>query len=112
MVKELGKYSLEELMKAVEHKKMEEEAAHQKRLSMARLAVVNSVLNYVEILGLAPAEELEEIDVKEFVEVLKSAEEAVLNTGELTKEVLKTPLVRKTIAVNSLDELLDLMGRF
>lgn len=112
MVKELGKYSLEELMKAVEHKKMEEEAAHQRKLSVARLAVVNSVLNYVELLGLLTAEEIEKIDIKEFVETLKSAEDSVLNKGELTREVLKTPLVRKTIAVNSLDELLDLMGRF
>lgn len=112
MVKELGKYSLEELMKAVEHKQMEEEAAHQRKLSVARLAVINSVLNYVELLGLLTAEEVEEIDIKDFVEVLKAAEDSVLNKHGLTREVLKTPLVRKTIAVNSLDELLDLMGRF
>lgn len=112
MVKELGKYSLEELMKAVEHKKMEEEAAHERKLSVARLAVINSLLNYLELTGIMTAEEVEEIDMKEFVEALKAAEESVLNTGGLTREVLKTPLVRKTIAVNSLDELLDLMGRY
>lgn len=112
MVKELGKYSLEELMKAVEHKQMEEEATRQKKLSVARLAVINSLLNYLELTGIMTAEEVEEIDIKQFVEVFKAAEDSVLNTGELTREVLKTPLVRKTIAVNSLDELLDLMGRF
>ena len=112
MVKELGKYSLEELMKAVEQKKMEEEVAHQRKLSIARLAAINSVLNYFEILGLMTAQELEEVDVKEVVEVLKAAEENVLNSGRLTKEVLKRPLVKKTIAVNSLDELLNFMGRY
>lgn len=112
MAKELGKYSLEELMKAVEYKKMEEAEVRQKRLSIARLAAINSVLNYFELLGLMTAEELEEVDVKEVIEVLKAAEESVLSTGRLTKEALKTPLVRKTIAVNSLDELLDFMGRF